>query len=195
MINGLTDDLHPCQALADYFTLAEVFGSLDALRGRKLAYVGDGNNMAHSLMFGAAKAGMDVAIASPQGLRGEAALPGAGAAGRRGGRHQGDRDQRPEAKRSRGASASTPTSGPRWGRKPKPQKRLRAFARLHRRRRPDGAAPRQDAVFLHCLPAHRGEEVAAEVADGPQSRIFDEAENRLHVQKAIMLWLMAGVEI
>src|SRR5882672_2069940 len=69
VINGLTDDLHPCQALADYFTLTEVFGGLDALRGRKFAYVGDGNNMAHSLMFGAAKVGMDVAVASPKGYQ------------------------------------------------------------------------------------------------------------------------------
>ena len=69
VINGLTDDLHPCQALTDYFTLSEIFGSLDALRGRKFAYVGDGNNMAHSLMFGAAKVGMDVAIASPDGYQ------------------------------------------------------------------------------------------------------------------------------
>src|SRR5262245_43319720 len=67
VINGLTDDLHPCQGLTDYFTLTEVFGGLDALRGRKLAYVGDGNNMAHSLLFGAAKVGMDVAVASPKG--------------------------------------------------------------------------------------------------------------------------------
>ncbi|HEY2738495.1 MAG TPA: ornithine carbamoyltransferase, partial [Thermoanaerobaculia bacterium] len=69
VINGLTDDLHPCQGLTDYFTLSEIFGSLDALRGRKFAYVGDGNNMAQSLMFGAAKVGMDVAVASPKGYQ------------------------------------------------------------------------------------------------------------------------------
>ena len=96
VINGLTDDLHPCQGLTDYFTLTEVFGGLDALRGRKLAYVGDGNNMAHSLMFGAAKAGMDVAVASPKGYEVKRALRRPRPAGRRGGGHQGDPDQRSE---------------------------------------------------------------------------------------------------
>jgi ornithine carbamoyltransferase len=193
VINGLTDDLHPCQALADYFTLSEVFGGLDALRGRKLAYVGDGNNMAHSLMFGAAKAGMDVAVASPKGYEVKPHYLGlvqqdAAAAGTN---VTVTNDPREAVA---GAACVYTDVWASMGQEAEAQERLKAFHGFI----VDEALMRQaaaDAVFLHCLPAHRGEEVAAEVADGPQSRIFDEAENRLHVQKAIMLWLMAGVEI
>ena len=190
VINGLTDDLHPCQALADYFTLGEVFGDV---RGRKLAYVGDGNNMAHSLMFGAAKAGMDVAVASPKGYEvkehyANLARQDASAAGTK------VILTNDPAEAVKGASAVYTDVWASMGQEAEAQERLKAFrgfevnAALMSHARPE-------AVFLHCLPAHRGEEVAAEVADGPQSRIFDEAENRLHVQKAVMLWAMAGVEI
>ncbi|HEX7184304.1 MAG TPA: ornithine carbamoyltransferase [Thermoanaerobaculia bacterium] len=193
IINGLTDDLHPCQALADYFTLSEIFGGLEALRGRRLAYVGDGNNMAHSLMFGAAKVGMDVAVASPQGYEvkekyANLARQDAHVAGTR---VLLTHDPREAVE---GASAVYTDVWASMGQEAEAQERLKAFQGFM----VDNALmrhAREEAVFLHCLPAHRGEEVAAEVADGPQSRIFDEAENRLHVQKAIMLWLMAGVEI
>ncbi len=193
VVNGLTDDLHPCQGLTDYFTLMEVFGGLDALRGRKLAYVGDGNNMAHSLMFGGAKVGMDVAIASPKGYEVKA--------------HYHDLARRDH---DLAGTKLTITNDPReaaagasciytdvWasmGQEAEQQERLKAFHGFQ----VDGAlmkAAKGDAVFLHCLPAHRGEEVSAEVADGPRSRIYDEAENRLHVQKAILLWAMAGHDI
>jgi ornithine carbamoyltransferase len=190
VINGLTDDLHPCQALADYFTLGEVFGEL---RGRKLAYVGDGNNMAHSLLFGGAKVGMDVAVASPAGYTVkphyvELARQDAAAAGTS---ILLTADPREAV---RGASCVYTDVWASMGQEAEAQQRLQAFrgfqvdAELM-------AAAKPEAVFLHCLPAHRGEEVAAEVADGPQSRIFDEAENRLHVQKAIMLWLLGGVQV
>jgi ornithine carbamoyltransferase len=190
VINGLTDDLHPCQALADYFTLTEVFGEL---RGRKIAYVGDGNNMAHSLLFGAAKVGMDIAVASPAGYTVkshyvEMARQDAAAAGTR---IELTSDPRQAV---RGASAVYTDVWASMGQEDEAAKRLQAFHGFQ----VDAAlmaAARPDAVFLHCLPAHRGEEVAAEVADGPQSRIFDEAENRLHVQKAILLWLLAGTAI
>jgi ornithine carbamoyltransferase len=193
VINGLTDDLHPCQALADYFTLSEVFGGLDALRGRKLAYVGDGNNMAHSLMFGGPKVGMDVAVASPRGYEvrphyAALALEDANAAGTKITLTNEPREA------VRDASCVYTDVWASMGQEAEAQERLKAFRGFT----VDAALmslARPDAVFLHCLPAHRGEEVAAEVADGPQSRIFDEAENRLHVQKAAMLWLMAGVEI
>lgn len=190
VINGLTDDLHPCQGLTDYFTLHEVFGDL---KGRKIAYVGDGNNMAHSLLFGAAKVGMDIAVASPAGYQVKAhyadlARQDAAAAGTK-----IELTEDPKAAVA-GASAVYTDVWASMGQESEAQERLRAFhgflvdeALM--------AAARPDAVFLHCLPAHRGEEVSAGVADGPQSRIFDEAENRLHVQKAIMLWLMGGVEI
>src|SRR5688572_22308231 len=193
VVNGLTDDLHPCQGLTDYFTLLEVFGSLDALRGRKLTYVGDGNNMAHSLMFGAAKVGMDVAVASPNGyevspkylelVRQDAEKAGT--------KVLVTNDPREAVE---GASAVYTDVWASMGQEAEAQKRLEAFKGWT----VDSALmshAAKDAVFLHCLPAHRGEEVSAEVCDGPQSRIFDEAENRLHVQKAVMLWLMAGVEL
>ena len=193
VINGLTDDLHPCQGLTDYFTLLEVFGGLDALRGRRLAYVGDGNNMAHSLMFGAAKVGMDVAVASPKGYEvkeryADLARQDAEAAGTK------VILTNDPAEAVKDASCVYTDVWASMGQEAEQQERLKAFKGFT----VDNALmshARQDAVFLHCLPAHRGEEVAAEVCDGPQSRIFDEAENRLHVQKAIMLWLMAGVEV
>jgi ornithine carbamoyltransferase len=193
VINGLTDELHPCQALADYFTLVEVFGGLEALRGRKLAYVGDGNNMAHSLMFGAAKVGMDVAIASPKGYEvkpryAALALEDAEAAGTK------ITLTNDPVEAVEGASCVETDVWASMGQEAEAQERIKAFQGFT----VDAALmshAREDAVFLHCLPAHRGEEVAAEVADGPRSRIFDEAENRLHVQKAAMLWLMAGVAI
>jgi ornithine carbamoyltransferase len=193
VINGLTDDLHPCQALCDYFTLSEIFGGLDGLRGRKLAYVGDGNNMARSLMFGASKVGMDVAVASPKGyeitghyldlIRQDAEAAGTKAII--------TNDPREAVS---GASAVYTDVWASMGQEEEAQKRLQAFKgwtvdtamMAH-------ALP--EAVFLHCLPAHRGEEVSAEVCDGPQSRIYDEAENRLHIQKAILLWTMGGVEV
>lgn len=190
VINGLTDDLHPCQALADYFTLGEVFGDV---RGRKLAYVGDGNNMAHSLMFGAAKVGMDVAIASPKGYEvkehyASLVRQDAEAAGTK------VLLTNDPAEAVKGASAVYTDVWASMGQEAEAQERLRAFQGFEVNAALMAHA-REDAVFLHCLPAHRGEEVSAEVADGPQSRIFDEAENRLHVQKAVMLWAMAGVEI
>lgn len=193
VINGLTDDLHPCQGLTDYFTLMEVFGGLDALRGRKLAYVGDGNNMAHSLMFGASKVGMDVAVASPKGYE---VSPHYLALIRQDAEAAGTKvlvtNDPKEA--VEGASCVYTDVWASMGQEAEQQIRLQAFQGFM----VDNALMKlaaRDAVFLHCLPAHRGEEVAAEVADGPQSRIFDEAENRLHTQKAVMLWLMAGAEI
>jgi ornithine carbamoyltransferase len=190
VINGLTDDLHPCQALTDYFTLSEVFGDL---KGRKLAYVGDGNNMAHSLLFGASKVGMDVAIASPAGY---AVNPHYAALAKEDAAAAGTKVELTDdpAVAVAGASCVYTDVWASMGQEEEQAKRVQAFrgftvdAGLM-------AKARQDAVFLHCLPAHRGEEVAAEVVDGKQSRIFDEAENRLHVQKAVMLWLMAGVEL
>ncbi|HEV8583261.1 MAG TPA: ornithine carbamoyltransferase [Thermoanaerobaculia bacterium] len=193
VINGLTDDLHPCQVLADYFTLAEVFGGLEALRGRKLAYIGDGNNMAHSLMFGAAKVGMDIAIASPKGYE---VKPQYAALARQDAGEAGTKIilTNDPAEAVEGASCVETDVWASMGQEAEAQERLKAFRGFM----VDSALmarARQDAVFLHCLPAHRGEEVAAEVADGSQSRIFDEAENRLHVQKAVMLWLMAEVDL
>jgi len=193
VINGLTDELHPCQGLCDYFTLSEVFGGIDKLPGRKLAYVGDGNNMAHSLMFCAPKVGMDVAVASPKGYEVnpkylELVRQDAAAAGT-----QVTVTNDPKEAVA-GASAVYTDVWASMGQEEEAKERLRAFQGWT----VDNALmahAKPEAIFLHCLPAHRGEEVAAEVADGPQSRIYDEAENRLHIQKAILLWLIGGVEI
>jgi ornithine carbamoyltransferase len=185
VINGLTDELHPCQGMADYFTLREIFGDL---RGRKIAYVGDGNNVAHSLMFGAAKVGMDVAVATPPGFEPK---PGYVELARQDAAKAGvtltvTHDAREAVS---GASAVYTDVWASMGQEEEAAARRQAFAGWTVDA-PLMAAARPEAVFLHCLPCHRGEEVAAEVVDGPQSRIFDEAENRLHVQKAIMLWLL-----
>ena len=185
VVNGLTDDLHPCQALADYFTLREIFGELS---GRKIAYVGDGNNMARSLVFGAAKVGMDVAVAAPEGyqLSGRYLALAQEDADRAGTKIDLTDDP---AEAVAEASCVYTDVWASMGQEEEQKKRERDFAgftvdvRLMERADPD-------AVFLHCLPAHRGEEVDALVADGPQSRIFDQAENRLHVQKALMAKLM-----
>ena len=187
VINGLTDDLHPCQALADFFTLREVFGDL---MGRKLAYVGDGNNVAHSLMITAPLVGMDIAVATPAGYEPdpvyvEKARSGAVEAGTK-----IELTSDPVVA-VEGSSAVYTDVWASMGQEEEAAARLQAFEgymvdeTLMSRALPE-------AVFLHCLPCHRGEEVSAGVVDGSQSRIFDEAENRLHAQKALMLWLMAG---
>jgi ornithine carbamoyltransferase len=190
VVNGLCDELHPCQALTDYFTLTEVFGDL---KGRKLAYVGDGNNMAQSLMLTATRVGMDFAIASPKGYE---VQPRYLDLARQEAKEAGTKIELTHDPREavKGASAVYTDVWTSMGQEQEAQERLRAFQGFT----VDNALmdkAREDAVFLHCLPAHRGEEVAAEVADGPRSRIYDEAENRLHVQKAILLWLMGGVAI
>ncbi|HKI87364.1 MAG TPA: ornithine carbamoyltransferase [Thermoanaerobaculia bacterium] len=186
VINALTDDLHPCQALADFFTLSERFGDL---AGRKIAYIGDGNNMARSLMFGAAKVGMSIAIASPAGYEVEGEYLDLA---RRDAAEAGTEIllTREPAEAADGASAVYTDVWASMGQEEEAKERMRAFQgftvdeALMARALPE-------AVFLHCLPCHRGEEVSAEVADGAQSLIFDEAENRLHVQKAVLLALLS----
>ena len=202
VINGLTDDLHPCQGLADYLTLCEIFapGWLRSrsvgeppLAGRRIVYVGDGNNVAHSLMFGAAKTGMDVAVATPPGFEPRADLvETARADAEAGGSAVLVTNDVAEA--VAGASAVYTDVWASMGQEDEARERRRAFAAYT----VDAAMMARalpEAVFLHCLPAHRGEEMTAEVADGPQSRIFDQAENRLHAQKGLMAWLMGGYEL
>lgn len=186
VINGLTDLLHPCQALTDYFTMREKFGHT---KGLTLAYVGDGNNMAHSLMYGGPKCGANVRIATPEGYRPNPevvanAMADAAAAGT-----TIDIFGRPE-EAVKGAQVVYTDVWASMGQEAEAQARTKAFAGYQVTDEIMALADK-DAVFMHCLPAHRGEEVAAAVADGPKSVIIDEAENRLHVQKAIMLMLMA----
>ena len=186
VINGLTDLSHPCQAMTDYFTAWEKFGG--NLKGRKLAYIGDGNNMAHSLMFGGPKLGMDVAIATPPAYTPD---PLVFAKAQADADHAGTKmivtTSIDEA--ARDADIIETDVWASMGQEAESEKRSRDFAGWMIDPRVMSLA-KKEAIFMHCLPAHRGEEVSSEVIDSPQSVIYDEAENRLHVQKAIMYVLM-----
>jgi ornithine carbamoyltransferase len=185
VINGLTDLLHPCQVLADLLTIRQHLGGWE---GKKVVWVGDGNNMANSWINAAYRLGFELALACPEGYDPDAEI----------------------LRRAQGAAKVTVHRDPReavegahvvntdvWasmGQEEEQKERERAFAGYTvdaaLMKRADRAA-----IFLHCLPAHRGEEVAAEVIDGPWSRVWDEAENRLHAQKAVMAVLLGGEEL
>ncbi len=182
VINGLSDLLHPCQVLADLMTIEEKKGRLEGL---KLAYVGDGNNMAHSLLYGGAQLGMTVAVAHPLGY---APDPEVSTLARDLASTTGGAIQITQSPIEAVTDADVVYTDV-WasmGQEDEHGERLKRFegfqvnAELMAHARPD-------AIFMHCLPAHRGEEVSAEVIDGPASVVFDEAENRLHAQKAIMV--------
>ena len=185
VINGLSDLLHPCQVLADLLTIQEKFGRLEGL---KLAYIGDGNNMAHSLLNGGAKMGMHVAVGHPRGFAPDAGVvAGATAiASESGGSILITEDPREAAA---GADILYTDVWASMGQESEHDERVAKFAGFQVDSALMGLA-RPGAIFMHCLPAHRGEEVAAEVIDGPRSVVFDEAENRLHAQKAVMVRLM-----
>jgi ornithine carbamoyltransferase len=185
VINGLTDLLHPCQALADYFTVREHFGHT---KGLTLAYVGDGNNMCHSLMFGGPKAGVNVRVATPEGYRPN---PDVVALARQDAAAAGTALEVVTAPQDavKGAHVVYTDVFASMGQEAEAAVRLKAFAGYQVSRELMSLADK-DAIFMHCLPCHRGEEVHADVVDGKASVVFDEAENRLHVQKAIMLMLM-----
>jgi ornithine carbamoyltransferase len=186
VINGLSDFSHPCQGIADYFTLLEVWGDL---KGRKLAYVGDGNNVCHSLLFGGATLGMHVSVAAPDGYKPDPKVV----------------QHSTEAARKVGGSVTIVTD-PReavrnadciytdvWasmGQEKEYQERKAVFGSYQVNRQLFSLA-KSDAIFLHCLPAHRGDEVTDDVIDSKNSRVWDQAENRLHTQKALML-ILAG---
>ena len=178
VINALTDAYHPCQLLADMQTWVEHRGSI---AGKTACWIGDGNNMCQSYINAARQFDFDLRISCPPGFEPDAALLTANA----------DRVsiEHDPALAASGADLVVTDVWASMGQEAEQQKRLKAFEGFQ----VNGALmahAEQDAVFLHCLPAHRGEEVTAEVADGPQSRIFDEAENRLHAQKAVMVTLM-----
>jgi ornithine carbamoyltransferase len=180
VINGLTDLQHPCQILADLLTVREALGGWD---GKVVAWVGDGNNMAHSWLDAAGVLGFELRLACPAGYRPDPAILG----------RNRDRTRILLTEDPReavaGAHVINTDVWASMGQEAEQAEREKAFkgyivdGALMR-----GAAP--DAIFLHCLPAHRGEEVSDEVIEGPQSRVWDEAENRLHVQKALMATLM-----
>jgi len=187
VINALSDVEHPCEALADYFTLKEKF---DDLRGLRLAYVGDGNNVAHSLLLTAACLGSNIIIACPPGYEPKPEIVGRALviAARTGATVEITND--PMAAVA-GADAVYTDVWASMGQEHESAQRRVIFA-PYQVNESLMALAEPHAVFMHCLPAHRGEEVSAGVMDSPQSIAFDQAENRLHVQKAILLLLLGG---
>ena len=183
VINGLSDLHHPCQALADMMTIIEKKGSL---KGRRLAYVGDGNNVAHSLIEAAASTGMDITVACPKGYEPDKSII--------------------DRVRKMSKSEITVTSDPQdavkdadavytdvWvsmGQEKEAAQKKKKFGKYQLNKKLLSYA-KKDAIVLHCMPAHRGEEITAEVFDGPMSVVFDQAENRLHTQKALLEFLLS----
>jgi len=186
VINGLTDLMHPCQVLADLLTVYEYKKKLNGL---KLAYIGDGNNMANSLLHGCAKVGMHISIASPEGYDCDEKIveEARSDAKKTGSKIVLTRDPVEAIKDADVVYTDTWVS---MGQEEEKEKRIKVFMPYQVNGKLFSYA-KEDAIFLHCLPAYRGYEVTEEVIDGPRSVIFDEAENRLHAQKAIMVKLMA----
>jgi ornithine carbamoyltransferase len=185
VINGLTDLLHPCQALTDMLTIREHKGEL---KGLKMAFIGDGNNMVHALMHACAKVGMDITIATPKSYTPDPAIVAEALADAAVTGSKITFYNDPFA----AVEAADVLYTDVWasmGKEAEQVLRCRDFAGFQvNRKLLDAAKP--DAIVLHCLPAHRGEEITDDVMESPQSVVFDEAENRLHVQKAIMALLM-----
>ena len=186
VVNGLTIREHPCQALADLFTLHERFGDL---RGLPLAFVGDGNNVYHSLALMGATLGMEVRLAHPAGYGPSDRLVerASDIAASSGGRLVFDADPRAVVD---GAAVVYTDAWTSMGQEAEAEERRDAFAKYQVNA--DLLAMAPDAVVMHCLPAHRGEEITSDVMDGPRSIIFDQSENRLHAQKALLVELLAG---
>lgn len=187
VINGLSDFLHPCQALADFFTLKEKWGSFE---GRRMAYIGDGNNTCHSLLQTAARLGVHFSVASPEGYEPNARVLSESLRAARESGAELNIVERPE-EALEGAEAVYTDVWASMGQEDEIEERAGAF---------DGyrvdehlmSMAEPGALFMHCLPAHRGAEVTGGVIDGPNSIVFDIAENRLHVQKALMALLMGN---
>lgn len=186
VINGLSDFSHPCQALADLFTLRELRGDL---KGLTLAWVGDCNNVARSLALGCGRMGMTMIAACPREYR--FSEPEREWIDRNGGRGALQFVDSPEEAVARADAVYTDV----WasmGQESERESRLRIFAPFQVNARLMSRAP-ENAVFMHCLPAHRGEEVTDDVIDGPQSVVVQQAANRMHIQKAVLVWLLGAV--
>ncbi len=185
VINGLTDYAHPCQAMADLYTLRESYGSLE---GRTLAWVGDGNNVARSLAMGCGKVGMRLAMATPEGYRFDAEYLSKLE------KEVPDLDlfvTDDPAEAVRDAAAVYTDVWASMGQESEAERRRKDFARYQVNARLMAQAP-SDAVFMHCLPARRGEEVTDEVIDSPASVVVRQAGNRMHTQKGILAWLLGA---
>lgn len=184
VINGLTDLLHPCQVLADLMTYYEYKGSFKG----KLAFIGDGNNVANSLLVGCAKLGLDISVACPEGFEPDSGvLEAAKKAAEESGSHIVITRDPDEA--AKGATAVYTDVWASMGQEAAAAEKYKHLSPYQVNERLMSLCA-EDAIFLHCLPAHRGEEVTAGVIDGKWSAVFDEAENRLHAQKAVMVLLM-----
>ena len=185
IINGLTDLVHPCQVLADLLTVKQFLGGY---KGKHIAWIGDGNNMANSWINAAYVLGFDLTRACPEGYDPDASILERAQSKAR------VRVVRDPAEAAARADVINTDVWASMGQEEEQAIREKAF----RGYKVDGALMKRankDAIFLHCLPAHRGEEVTADVIDGPPSRVWDEAENRLHIQKAIMAVLMGGEKL
>ncbi|WP_028046895.1 ornithine carbamoyltransferase [Cellulomonas sp. URHE0023] len=189
VVNALTDEFHPCQILADLMTIAQHRGGVDALAGQTLAYLGDGaNNMSHSYLLGGATAGLRVRVGTPDGFLPDPAVlaDAARIAASTGGSVTVTHDL---AEAVTGADVVATDTWVSMGQEAQAAERETPFVPY----RLDSAAmalAAADAIVLHCLPAYRGMEITSEVLDGPQSVVWDEAENRLHAQKALLTWLL-----
>lgn len=181
VVNALSDKFHPCQALADFFTLEEKFG---ALKGLKLAYVGDGNNVCHSLMFLAARLGVNLRIATPDNYAPDADVLADSKRVARETRAKIELFTDPR-EAVEGAQAVYTDAWTSMGFEAEEKVRSEVFKPYQVNRKLMSLAG-PDAVFMHCLPAHRGHEVTPEILDGPQSVVLDQSENRMYVQKAIL---------
>ena len=185
VVNALTDEEHPCQALADLLTVHDAFGGFE---GRILTYVGDGKNVAHSLLLASASVGLGVRIAHPQGYEPDPAI--VATAELRAAEHGSEVTITTDAQAAAdGAHVLYTDVWASMGQEEEAAERAAVFAPYTLDARLVARAA-SDAIVLHCLPAHRGEEISAEVIDGPRSRVFDQAENRLHAQKAVLAFLL-----
>jgi ornithine carbamoyltransferase len=180
VVNGLSDLHHPCQVLSDCFTLLEHRGRVAGLR---VAFIGDGNNMVHSWMDAAARLGFEFVLACPPGYEPDPAI-----SAEAGAHVTVTHDVDAAARDADVLYTDVWTS---MGQEEEAAARRRAFQRYQIDARLLGLA-KPDALVMHCLPAHRGEEIATDVLEGPQSVVFDEAENRLHMQKAVLVWLLGA---
>jgi ornithine carbamoyltransferase len=188
VINGLSDYSHPCQAVGDIFTIWEKRGTI---KGLKLAFVGDGNNVCNSLLFITSKLGMDMAVASPKGYepRPEVVRKAMEFASRSGSRITITNDPAEAVKDADVIYTDVWTS---MGQEAEAEERAKVFP-PYQVNSALVAKAKPEVMVMHCLPAHRGQEITDEVADGPNSVIFDQAENRLHAQKGILAYLLAGM--
>ncbi len=187
VINGLSDKLHPCQVLSDIYTILEHRGNLKDL---KVAFVGDGNNVANSWLFGASKLRINLSMATPEGYQPDGTVL---AQAEEEARSNGSRMEviHDPVEAVKGAGVIYTDTWVSMGQEEEKEKRERVFAPYQvNQNLLEKAKP--DCLVMHCLPAHRGEEITDEVMDGPQSIVFDQAENRMHAQKAILVFLIGG---